>query len=182
MSIRSVCASALLTFLVASASLFPAGVVQAQEEIGKQEAAGSEITEMHENFSRLLSGSKLQGSFTITGAESGKQTAEEYHIGKVKKDEGDFWTFEARIKYAENDYTVPLRLKVLWAGDTPVITLTDLKIMGQGPFSARVVFHQNKYAGTWSHGEVGGHLFGTIVPDSAEGVDKDKPDAGEKKK
>jgi hypothetical protein len=182
MSFRSVGATALLTFLVAGTGLLPAGVVHAQEETGKQEAGGSGTPELHENFSRQLSGSKLQGSFTITGSDSGKLTAEEYHIGKVKKDDGDFWTFEARIKYADNDYTVPLRLQVLWAGDTPVITLTDSKIMGQGPFSARVLIYQNKYAGTWSHGEVGGHLFGSIIADSAEGVGKDNPDAGEKKK
>ena len=45
-----------------------------------------------------------------------------------------------------------------------MITLTDFKILGQGPFSARVVFHNGKYAGTWSHGEVGGHLFGVLEP------------------
>jgi hypothetical protein len=31
-----------------------------------------------------------------------------------------------------------------------------------GTFDARVVIHDQKYAGTWKHGEVGGHLFGTI--------------------
>ena len=58
----------------------------------------------------------------------------------------------------------PLPLEVKWAGnDTPMITLTDLTILNQGPFSARVLFYNGKYAGTWSHGKVGGHMFGKIV-------------------
>ena len=43
-----------------------------------------------------------------------------------------------------------------------MITLTDFTVPGLGTFSARVLIYRNKYAGTWSHGDVGGHLFGTI--------------------
>jgi hypothetical protein len=32
-----------------------------------------------------------------------------------------------------------------------------------GTFSAHVVIDGNKYAGTWSHGNVGGHLYGKIT-------------------
>ncbi len=182
MSFRFISASAVLTCFLAFAGLLPDPSARAQDKTDEAADAAAGTSQLHEKFSRELSGSKLQGSFTVTGREQGTLTAEEYHIGEVKKDDGDFWTFQARIKYAENDYTVPLRLQVLWAGDTPVITLTDSKILGQGPFSARVIIYDNKYAGTWSHGPVGGHLFGSIIPDSAEGVDKDDPAAGEKKK
>jgi len=50
----------------------------------------------------------------------------------------------------------------LWSGNTPVITLDNLWIPGMGTFSARVLIHQGRYAGTWSHGDKGGHLFGRI--------------------
>jgi hypothetical protein len=53
-------------------------------------------------------------------------------------------------------------INVLWAGNTPVMTLDKITIPGLGTFSARVVFHENKYAGTWVHDNVGGHLFGRI--------------------
>jgi hypothetical protein len=130
--------------------------------------------ELFEAFSKSLSGSKFVGSFTVTGRDSGELTAEEYHIKSVQKMEvGDMWLFTARIKYNDRDISVPLPLEVKWAGDTPVITLTDLKFLGQGPFSARVVIYENKYAGTWSHGDHGGHLFGTIVPGAAEDVEVD---------
>jgi hypothetical protein len=68
----------------------------------------------------------------------------------------------------DKDVTLPLPLEVKWAGETPVITLTDLKILVLGTFSARVVIHNNKYAGTWTHGKAGGHMFGTIEKISDE--------------
>jgi hypothetical protein len=42
------------------------------------------------------------------------------------------------------------------------MTLDNLTLPGLGTFSARVVLHDDKYAGTWQHDKVGGHLFGTI--------------------
>ena len=45
----------------------------------------------------------------------------------------------------------------------PVITLDNLWIPGMGRFSSRVLIHDGRYSGTWSHDEVGGHLFGRIV-------------------
>jgi hypothetical protein len=51
---------------------------------------------------------------------------------------------------------------VRWAGDTPVIALDRVTIPALGTFSARVVLDESRYAGTWSHDEKGGHLFGVI--------------------
>jgi hypothetical protein len=54
-------------------------------------------------------------------------------------------------------------LPVKWVGDIPVITMDEMNIPGLGTFSAHVVIDGNKYAGTWSHGKVGGHLYGKIT-------------------
>ena len=43
-----------------------------------------------------------------------------------------------------------------------MITLTRIAIPGLGTFSSRVVIYDGMYAGTWQHGDVGGHLYGTI--------------------
>jgi hypothetical protein len=51
----------------------------------------------------------------------------------------------------------------MWAGDTPVITLTDLSIPGVGSYTAHVVLYRDQYAGTRSGKNVGGQLFGKIV-------------------
>ena len=119
--------------------------------------------ELYTKFSQSLSGVKLVGRFTVLGKDDGPPDAEEYTIySATKMPQGDYWLLHTRIKYADKDVTVPIPLEVKWAGDTPVITLTKLPIPGLGTFSSRVVFYNNKYAGTWTHGEVGGHLFGTL--------------------
>lgn len=118
---------------------------------------------LFKHFGELLSGAKLVGRFTILGKDDGPLPKEEYTISSVSKlPDGDYWLFKTRIKYGQNDVTVPLPLEVKWAGDTPMITLTNFTIPGMGTFGARVVIYNNKYAGTWSHGKAGGHLFGTI--------------------
>ena len=72
-------------------------------------------------------------------------------------------------------------LQVQWAGTTPVITLTNVLIPGLGTFSSRVVIYKNKYAGTWTHGDVGGHLFGTIGPNTDANPAGDATDSPSKK-
>ena len=63
---------------------------------------------------------------------------------------GDIWLFRTRLKYNDREIPVPIPLSVKWAGDTPVITLTDLAIPGVGTYSARVVLYRDQYAGTWN--------------------------------
>lgn len=155
--------------------LVPA-MLSAQEGSDSKATVDAETQKRYDEFSELLTGSKFVGHFTITGKELNDLTAEEYHIKSVKKmDKGDMWLFTARIKYEKHDVSVPIPLEVKWAGDdTPVITVTDFSFFGIGPFSSRVVIYNGKYAGTWSHGDVGGHLYGTIKSGEAEGVDVEK--------
>jgi hypothetical protein len=88
---------------------------------------------------------------------------EKYYIQSVRRLAGDTWLFTARIRYGGRDVTVPIPITVKWAGDTPVITLTDLNIPKLGTFTARVLIYRNAYSGTWSgHGE-GGSLWGKVV-------------------
>ena len=112
---------------------------------------------------KQLSGTKFTGSFTIDGRE-GAPAKEEYTILNVKKiGKGDLFLFRARVKYGKTDITLPMPLPIKWAGDTPVISMDNLSIPGLGTFSAHVVIDGDKYAGTWKHGKVGGHLFGKIT-------------------
>lgn len=114
-------------------------------------------------FTKLLTGAKLRGQFTVDGKPLNNLTEETYEISKVEKQpDGDLWVITARIKYGKRDMTFPVPLEVKWAGSTPVLTLDNMVIPGFGTFGARVVFHKDKYAGTWQHDEVGGHMFGLI--------------------
>ncbi|MCR9296896.1 MAG: hypothetical protein NXI32_29655, partial [bacterium] len=97
---------------------------------------------------------------------------ESYEIQKVEKQpEGDWWLITARIKYGERDMVFPVPLEVKWAGTTPVMTLDNMTIPGFGTFGARVVFHKDKYAGTWQHDNVGGHMFGIVEIASTESTE-----------
>jgi len=127
------------------------------------EPSDSELTALERQFEKNLSGSVLVGRFSVDGKQDdGPGKPERYEIESVKKFKGDYWVFTARIKYAKRDVKIPMTLKVLWAGDTPMITLTDFTIPGLGTFTCRVFFHGTRYAGTWQHGEAGGHMWGQI--------------------
>ena len=119
--------------------------------------------ERFEKLTKLLDNVALVGRFTVVGQDQADPKPERYEIRSVRKlEEEDLWLFNARIKYGDTDMALPLPLHVKWAGNTPVITLDNVTIPGMGTFSSYVVLDGDKYAGTWSHGEVGGHLFGRI--------------------
>lgn len=54
-------------------------------------------------------------------------------------------------------------MQVKWAGDTPVLIVDKVPIPGGGVYSARVLIYDRTYAGTWSGGNYGGLIYGTIT-------------------
>ena len=124
------------------------------------EPAATDRAALEKKFADLLTGAKLVGSYTTGAGAAPKE--EEYEIASAAKGDGGTWVISAKIGYSGSDVVIPVPVEVKWAGDTPVITLDDLTIPGMGTFGARVLFHDGRYAGTWSHGEKGGHLFGAV--------------------
>jgi hypothetical protein len=131
--------------------------------------AAARQAELEKEFEKSMSGATLEGYFTMDGREDATPRKESYYISSVTKLAGNYWTFQTRIQYGERDVTVPVPVHLEWAGDTPVVTLTDAEIPGLGTFTARVLFYRGRYAGTWSHGERGGNQFGRIIPASGSG-------------
>ncbi|MBL9122701.1 MAG: hypothetical protein JNG90_03650 [Planctomycetaceae bacterium] len=137
----------------------------------EQPAAEPELTqeELEKRFEETLSGSQMIGSFTLTGGPADQPLKEDkYTINKVKKLKNGYWLFDATIQYGGNNTRIPITLPVKWAGDTPVITVTNVLVPGMGTFSARVLVYKDQYAGTWSGGDHGGHMIGRIVKLGAE--------------
>jgi len=130
---------------------------------------------LEKKFEETMSNAALVGTFTLKGKDDGKLHQERYVISSVKKVEGDSWLFMARIQYGGKDATVPLILRVKWAGDTPVITLDKFKVPGFGTFTARVLIFDNQYAGTWEGGDHGGQMFGRIERADAAKTEPPKP-------
>jgi hypothetical protein len=116
---------------------------------------------LEKEFQDMLSGATLVGRFTSSSSD--RVHEDRYTVNSVTKLGGGLWTVNARIQYGQNDYTVPVPVRVVWAGDTPMITMTDVGLPGKGSFTARVLFYRGQYAGTWSNEKgVGGQMFGKL--------------------
>jgi hypothetical protein len=134
---------------------------------------------LEKEFAEKLSGGALVGTFSIDG-RNGQPKSERYEIISANKVENSDWVITSRIKYGDKDVNLPVFVQVFWADDTPVITLTNRTIPGLGTFTARVMVYGDRYAGTWQHDQVGGHMWGKIETKKAE--KEPEKDAVEKKK
>lgn len=112
-------------------------------------------------FAKRMSRCKMVGRFTVDGND-GPPRPETYLIEKATKLRDEKWKFDATIRYDGKDVTLPVGANVLWAGDTPTIQVTDVGFPMLGTYSARVVFHGDRYAGVWSGKSYGGHMFGHL--------------------
>lgn len=162
--------------LLASLLLLAPITAASAEEPKKSPPLAASQAELIKKLEKDLTGVKLVGQFTVTGKKEMTPKEEEYTIlSATKLDEGDLWLLKARIKYGKTDGTFPIPLEIKWAGDTPIISMTKMGIPNLGTFSARVVIYEGRYAGTWQHDAVGGHLFGTIEKAAEGEVPADSP-------
>ena len=127
-----------------------------------EKSPAAPLNEREAAFVALMTNANLVGSFTMD-KDKDKLSSESYGIRKVTKVKDNRWIVEARIVYGKNDLVVPIPVQMDWADDTAVLSVRKLSIplLGEG-FEARVLFDNGRYAGTWSHGPVGGHLFGKV--------------------
>lgn len=117
---------------------------------------------LEQAFEQMMRGATLVGRSTSDHHE-GLSGEERYAIQKVTKIGAETWLFQTRMRLGGHDFPVPVPVTIKWAGDTPVITLTDLSIPGLGTYTGRVVLYRDQYAGTWSGKHGGGQIFGKIV-------------------
>jgi hypothetical protein len=128
------------------------------------EAPPAPSTELEAKFKATLTNATMSGRWClIKDGELTPEKPDKYSIVGVNKLFGDRWLIRARIQYGEKDYTAPIPVRVKWAGDTPVITVTDVGLPGGASYSARVVIYDDSYAGVWSGGTVRGLLNGMIT-------------------
>jgi hypothetical protein len=132
---------------------------------GGREADPASLTDLERDFTERMQNVALEGFFTIEGRERRDGNPELYEIERVAKLEGDgnLWRFDVHLAYGSVDATLPVVVPIVWADDTPMVAITDFAIPGLGDeFGARVVFYDERYAGTWDHGQYGGLMYGTI--------------------
>lgn len=118
--------------------------------------------QLEKDFEQMMAGCTLVGHSMQSNRE-GLSGEERYEIAKATKVSGDTWLLQSTMKIGGKQWPLPLPVTIKWAGDTPVITVTDLAIPGMGSYTARVVLYRDQYAGTWSGKTASGQLFGKIV-------------------
>jgi hypothetical protein len=114
-------------------------------------------------FAERMRNVTLVGTFTVTGHEGRTPEPDRYAIESVEKVGDDLWRFNASMDCCGlQGRTLPIAVPMRWVGDTPVIMMTDTSMPGIGTFTVRLFFYGDRYAGTWQHGDEGGHLSGLI--------------------
>lgn len=127
-----------------------------------------------------LQGAIFEGTWQMTG-EGGLAGAaplsgahhEKYAISNALKGAGDNWVITARIQFAEKDVQIPVPVRIIWAGNTPVITLDEMALPLLGSYSARVMIHEGFYSGIWysKAKNYGGVMSGRIRKATAADVE-----------
>ena len=146
--------------IVALSVMFGLGWGVAKTGTG-QEISFESLTILEQDFAERMQNVALVGHFTIEGQETGGRT-ERYEISRVVKVGDDQWRFDVHMVYGSVDVTLPVVVPILWAGDTPMVSITDFSIPTLGTFTARVFFYDDRYGGSWQHGRVGGLMYGHI--------------------
>jgi hypothetical protein len=151
----------LLLLLVA----FGGGWVVGRTALGEAIDPGT-LPAAEQAFIEQMNGAALVGYFTMAGRED-RASADRYDIYSVEKVGENQWRFNAKI--GETGMTLPIVVRMYFVGSTPMIVMDGMSIPGMGMFTARVFFHGDQYAGTWSHvGSEGGHMFGRIERGAAQ--------------
>lgn len=156
--------------LAAGVALVTATTATAQQTMT---AVNTSQPDREKEFARQLKNVDLIGSFRMTRDLKNKQPLgdpipEKYGITEAVKDDGDWWIVTARIQYMNNDVQLPVRVRVIWADDTPIITVDDVMIPGIGTYSARVMIYRGYYSGAWFGPNYGGIMSGEIRPHKEE--------------
>ena len=172
----------LLSALGCSFTLLSCGITsQAQESASAAKdtaatkdtpAAGGAVTPEVEAaeaaFQTMLKEATLTGRWCLV--KDGALTPEQqdsYKLKGAEKKDGK-WSISASMTYAGKEISIPVPVKVEFAAGSPVIIVDKLWIPGGGTYSARVVFHDDTYAGVWSGGGMRGLLSGFITRPTAK--------------
>jgi len=153
--------------VVALAVMFGLGWVVAKTGAG-QAVPTESLTDLERQFTERMQDVVLVGNFTIEGRETRGGSPERYELSRVAKVDDDQWRFDVHMVYGSVDVTLPVVVPIVWAGDTPMVTITDFSIPTLGTFTARVFFYDDRYAGSWQHGQYGGLMYGAIEPMDAD--------------
>jgi hypothetical protein len=149
--------------LILAILLFAGGWLTGRLGIGSVVKPES-LTDLERQFSERMRNVTMVGTFTIAGREMRAPDPDRYDIASVEKVGDNLWRFNARMDCCGvgGKGILPIVVPMQFVGDTPMIMMTETNLPGIGTFTVRVFFYGDRYAGTWQHGAVGGHMSGRI--------------------
>lgn len=162
----------LLVLLSLNSALLAEDADKSAGKQDKDKPSAAKLEKRERAFIERMSNSVLVGHFTLVGEENNGGKPERYEIREINKVSGNMWVFQTRVKYGQVDSVLPIPVPIEWAGDTPMVSMTNFTIPGMGTFSCRVLFDNDRYAGTWQHGKKGGHMWGLIEKAEKSAADK----------
>jgi hypothetical protein len=124
-------------------------------------------------FVAMLKNATLKGTWAPIqqGRLGNDKSDDSYRIARVEKAGDGKWTVVSRFTVRDRTVEFPISASVKFAGDTSVLILDNTRAgPGQANWSARVMFHDDVYAGRWwetANPEHGGTIAGTITRDEA---------------
>jgi hypothetical protein len=145
---------------------FVAGWLVARTGLGSRVSPAT-LDERERAFAERMRNVALVGSFTTEGDAAPAPSAERYGIVSAEKVGDDLWRFTADLDCCGIHGRMPIVVPLRWAGDTPMIAMTETTLPGLGTFTVRLFFHADRYAGTWQHGERRGQMQGRIEQQAA---------------
>ena len=84
------------------------------------------LSELERGFAERMQNVVLTGHYTLKGRERRDDKPERYEITRVAKVGEHRWRFDVHMTYGSVDMTLPVVVPIRWAGDTPIVTITDI--------------------------------------------------------
>jgi hypothetical protein len=138
------------------------------ENAAKPAAAQPSPGDPEERFKTLFTNAYLSGRWAALkdGQLGEEKTGDKYNIVSVTKGNGDKWIVNAKMKYGDKEIVMPVPVQMKFVGDTAIMEVNNLAVPGGGTYTARLMFYERTYSGTWKSPRGGGMLYGTITNES----------------
>lgn len=160
--------------LLSIAFLFPAPDARAQAA----DETEPDLNELEQKLIATLDEVLFVGRWhPIAEGKVGDERKDRYSIAGATKIEGNRWIIRARLSPDTPNLVLPVPLTIEWAGDTPVLIVENFGLPGMNRYSARVMIHDNTYAGSWSGGDKAGLISGVITRPDPPAEPAEDPEA-----
>lgn len=136
-----------------------------------------------QTFVSMLTNVTLEGTWAPVqqGRLGDEQGGDRYRIARVEKSPEGKWSVVYVFTMRDRTVEFPIPIDVKFAGDAAVMILDNVRAgRGNANWSARIMFHEDVYAGRWwetDNPEHGGTISGTISRTVVRAGEEGQPEA-----